>query len=124
MNAEVELREGVAVHDAHGKEVGVSVAAAKQTVSRAVLLHGVVAGVRDASASRGHAGFRGTAVDEARTAHGLANGFGADPWMWVRRHPTGFSVRAACGTARLEQPEPELARQREGEVLYSSRELY
>ena len=62
------------------------------------------AGVRDASASRGHAGLRGTAVDEARTAHGLANGFGADPWMWVRRHPTGFSVRAACGTARLKQP--------------------
>ena len=42
MNAEVELREGIRVHDAHGVQHGVSVAAAQTTVTQAVLLHGVL----------------------------------------------------------------------------------
>ena len=42
MNAEVELREGIRVHDAHGVQRGVSVAAAQTTVTQAVLLHGVL----------------------------------------------------------------------------------
>ena len=42
MNSEVELREGVAVHGADGREVGVSRAAAREVVKNAVLLHGVL----------------------------------------------------------------------------------
>ena len=42
MNAETELREGVAVVDASGKVAGVSRAAALATVQSAVLLHGVL----------------------------------------------------------------------------------
>ena len=42
MNAEVELREGVAVVDAQGVERGVSRVAARATVERAVLLHSLL----------------------------------------------------------------------------------
>lgn len=42
LNAEVELREGVLVTDAAGHEIGVSRAAAKETVKQAVLLHSVI----------------------------------------------------------------------------------
>ena len=42
MNAEVELREGVAVHGDDGREVGVSRIAARETVKHAVLLHGLL----------------------------------------------------------------------------------
>lgn len=42
VNAEVELRDGVSVVDAAGNELGKSREAAKATVSRAVLLHGML----------------------------------------------------------------------------------
>ena len=42
MNAESDLQEGVAVHDADGRVVGTSKAAARETVKSAVLLHGVL----------------------------------------------------------------------------------
>ena len=42
MNSEAELREGIPVLDASGAERGVSVEAARATVGRAVLLHGLL----------------------------------------------------------------------------------
>lgn len=125
MNAEVELREGVAVHDAHGKEVGVSVAAAKQTVSRAVLLHGVVvpacAMLLPVVAMRAFVAPRlmkraPHMVWPTASALILGCGFVATPLVSAFVPPV-----VPLDSSSLE---PELARQREGEVLYSSRELY
>lgn len=42
MNEEVALQEGVMVHDANGRECGVSRVAARETVKQAVMLHGLL----------------------------------------------------------------------------------
>ena len=42
MNSEAELTEGIAVHDEDGQSVGVSRAAARESVQQAILLHGIL----------------------------------------------------------------------------------